>query len=266
MEKFSDLGLSECSFQTLEKIWKSNHHEAFEGYLADEILLLIVKSKETIINETFSFESKVSAAKFLDTFCESGPQFILQLCIILGNTQWSSMDTIGNIITSSPYSSSTTIKALTLLTSFSSLLLGASSVCKTLPHIKVNHQEDSKIPQYSWRKRLIIFVCLTVGPRLLTLSIFFGSCHLLPGLITFSVFALVYTITFLSFTFVEYKRLKPLMNTNACNQTLVLAFFASIFSPCIVLNPKTRTLLYSSIASTLANLILLLFLYFSPAI
>ena len=59
MEKFSDLGLSECSFQTLEKIWKSNHDGAFEGYLADEILLLIVKSKETIINETLSFESKV---------------------------------------------------------------------------------------------------------------------------------------------------------------------------------------------------------------
>ena len=201
----------------------------------------------------------------LDIFCESGPQFILQLCIILGNTQWSSMDTIGHMITSNPYS--TTIKALTLLTSFSSLLLGASSVCRTLPHIKMNLQEDSEIPQYSWRKRLIIFVCLimTVGPRLLTLSIFFGSCQLLPGLITFSVFALVYTIIFLSFTFVEYERLKPLMNTNACNQTLVLAFFASIFSPCTVLNPKTRTLLYSSIASTLANLILLLFLILFPS-
>ena len=59
MEKFSDLGLSECSFQTLEKIWKSNHDGAFEGYLADEILLLIVNSKETIINETLSFESRV---------------------------------------------------------------------------------------------------------------------------------------------------------------------------------------------------------------
>ena len=59
MEKFSDLGLSECSFQTLEKIWKSNHDGSFEGYLADEILLLIVKSKETIINETLSFESRV---------------------------------------------------------------------------------------------------------------------------------------------------------------------------------------------------------------
>ena len=43
-----------------------NHNGAFEGYLADEILLLIVKSKETISMN----------------LCPLSPRFLLQKCIV----------------------------------------------------------------------------------------------------------------------------------------------------------------------------------------
>ena len=101
---------------------------------------------------------------------------------------------------------------------------------------------------------------MTIAPRLLILTIFFGSCRGVPVAITVMIFGLVYLITFLPLVIPKYKNLKTENNSESYPQGLILSFFSAILSPCIVVNPKTKTLLFSSLASCCAHLVLLIYL------
>ena len=56
----------------------------------------------------------------------------------------------------------------------------------------------------------------------------------------------------------KYKKLKNSTNSEDYRQCLMLSFVSAIISPCIVVNPKTKTFLYSSLASGYAHLALLI--------
>ena len=210
------------------------------------------------------FDSDVSMTKMIEIFFESGPQFILQLSILLRSSSGSSITTFSNYVTTNP--GSATIKILTLSTSFASLLIGASDIFQILPQVKV----FQKSPRHGFLKSLpsflVIYPCLlmTISPKLLTLSLFFGSCQPLPGMICLLIFVVVYSITFFLLTYPIYRKYKTEENAGQYQINLVKAFLSSVISPCIVIHPKTKTIWLSSIASSCAHIILLLFLIVFP--
>ena len=74
---------------------------------------------------------------------------------------------------------------------------------------------------------------------------------------------LVYITGFFSLTFPYYRKVRTEANVSKYQTNLIKAFLSSMMSPCIVINPKTNNILFSDIASSLAHLVLLLFLVFS---
>ena len=106
---------------------------------------------------------------------------------------------------------------------------------------------------------------ITTLPRLLIFTIFFGSCKPLAGIITIIVFGVVYTLGFIGFNMLKYRRLKDCTDGEKKYKEnywryLVKAYFSGIISPCIVLHPSTKTLFFSSLASFIAHSFLLIYL------
>ena len=107
----------------------------FKSYLGEQNVngLFEIKIKE-LINERRAIltskssllESKVAKSKLMEVFLESCPQFILQTSIILRTSE----DLNSYIKTTSGI-----IKILSVTTSFTSLMLGASSVYKQIPQL-----------------------------------------------------------------------------------------------------------------------------------
>ena len=209
------------------------------------------------------FDSDVSMTKMIEIFCESGPQFILQLSILLRSSR-SSITTLSTYVNNNPGSAA--IKILSLSTSFASLLIGASDIFQILPQVEFFQRSPRHNCLKSLPSFLVIYPCLlmTVTPKLLTLSLFFGSSQPLPCMICLMIFVMIYSITFFSITYPIYRKLKTDENADQYRINLVKVFLSSVISPCIVIHPKTKTIWLSSIASSCAHLILLLFLTFFP--
>ena len=257
LAEFNALELSDTSFEKVKELWISAHNsEEFNGCLSQEIFLLIKSHKQKLNDDLIVFESKVSEARMFEVLFENGPQFILQLSIILRKS-----DYVDDIRRGNTEVYSVVVKILTIATSYLSLLIGASGLFKCLSHGTLD-KEDQKIPQYSWKSNIIIFpsIIMTVTPRLLTLTIFFGSCKIIPGLITFMVFWLIYTSMFSLLVIPKYKKLKTDTNSEDYRQGLILSYLSAITSPCFFVDPRTKTLLFSSLASICAHVSLLTFL------
>ena len=206
------------------------------------------------------FDSDVSAAKMTEVFFESGPQFILQLSFLLRRSSGSSITKITTFVTNNP--GSATIKILTLATSFASLLIGASDIFQILPQVKFDQKPPRNNCLNCLPSFLVIYPCLlmTITPKLMTMSLFFGSCQPLPGTICLLIFVTVYYFSFSSFTYPIYQKLKTGENAGQYRLNLIKAFLSSIVSPCVVIHPRTKTIWLSSIASSFAHIILLLLL------
>ena len=78
------------------------------------------------------------------------------------------------------------------------------------------------------------------------------------------IFVLVHLVSFFSLTLPKYHKLKNSNNSEKYQQSLVWAFFSSFISPCIVVHPKTKTLLISNFSSALAHLELIIFILLHP--
>ena len=265
LTRFSEMDLSEQSYMTLEELWKSSHEGMFTGCLSNEVSLQLEDSKQKLNDKMSSFDLKLSVTKVLETFFENGPQFVLQLSILVASSDGPSIEDLGTYIAEEPWLAA--IKILKLLISFVSLLIGTSGIFKNLPHIEIYHQMPT-MPQYSWKSCFVVFPCLTmtIGPRLWSMAIFLGTVHLRHYAIAacnFFVCILVYIICFFSLTFPYYRKLRTNDNVSKYQTNLTKAFLSSMMSPCVVINPKTKNLLFSDIASSLAHLVLLLFLIFS---
>ena len=265
LTRFSEMGLSEESYKTLTELWKSSHEGMFIGCLSNEVSLQMEESKQKLNDKMSSFDLRLTETKILETFFENGPQFVLQLSILVARSNGPSIEDLGTYIADQPWQA--TIKILKFLTSFVSLLIGTSGIFKNLPHIKICHQMAT-MPQYSWKSFFVVLPCLTmtIGPRLWSMAIFLGTFHLQNvsiAICNFFVCILVYIIGFFSLTFPYYRKLRTDDNASKYQTNLIKAFLSSMMSPCIVINPKTKNLLFSDIASSLAHLVLLLFLIFS---
>ena len=158
---------------------------------------------------------------------------------------------------------------VSVILSFLSLFNGASGIFKHLKHIQFDDQEY-QMPKYSWKSKFGIFLSflMTIGPRLLILTYFFGNCDLMvfsvaSFFIACSIFVITYCVTFLLPTVLMYQKLKAKTDSGKYLQNLLWAFISAMISPCIVIHPRSMTFLFSSIASALAHCGLLIFVHFT---
>ena len=99
------------------------------------------------------FDSDVSMTKMIEIFFESGPQFILQLSILLRSST-SSITKLSTYVNNNPGSAA--IKILTLSTSFASLLIGASDIFQILPQVEFFQRS----PRHNYLKSLPSFLVI----------------------------------------------------------------------------------------------------------
>ena len=156
---------------------------------------------------------------------------------------------------------------VSVVLSFLSLFNGASGIFKHLNYVQFQDQ-DNQMPKYSWKSKCGIFLSflMTIGPRLLILTYFFGNCDLMvfsvgSFFIACSIFVITYCVTFLLPTVLMYQKLKAKTDWGKYFQNLLWAFISAPISPCIVIHPRSMTFLVSSVASALAHLALMIFAY-----
>ena len=98
----------------------------FNGVFEIKIKELFKEWKTILTSKTSLLESKVAKSKMMEIFFESCPQFILQTSILLRTSE----DLNSYIKTTSGI-----IKILSITTSLTSLMLGASSIYKQIPQL-----------------------------------------------------------------------------------------------------------------------------------
>ena len=155
------------------------------------------------------------------------------------------------------------IRIVSTILSFVSLFNGASGIFKHLNYVKFQDWEN-QMPKYSWKSKCGIFLSflMTIGPRLLILAFFFGICDLMEGFIGSSIFLITYCVTFLLPTLLMYQKLKAKTDSGKYFQNLLWVFISAPISPCIVIHPRSKTFLISSVASALSHLALMIFAIF----
>ena len=83
LSSFSNFEIPEGSSEVLKEVGKYSQEENQDAKSANEAALLLQKCKLDLKQRNADFESKVASTKMVEVFCESGPQFILQLSMIL---------------------------------------------------------------------------------------------------------------------------------------------------------------------------------------
>ena len=85
LSNFSNVGIPDGSSETLKEVYKYTQEENQDAKSANQAALLLQKCKTDLKQRNSDFESRVASTKMVEIFCESGPQFIIQLAQILRN-------------------------------------------------------------------------------------------------------------------------------------------------------------------------------------
>ena len=85
LSNFSDVEIPEGSPEILKEVVKYSRKGNQDAKSANEAALLLQKCKMDLKQRNSDFESKVASTKMVEIFCESGPQFIIQLAQVLRN-------------------------------------------------------------------------------------------------------------------------------------------------------------------------------------
>ena len=155
------------------------------------------------------------------------------------------------------------LKICTLITSLLTIVFSSTSVFLRLPYAQesigndTSHDDISKVPFQNWKNYLFVgpLMFFNVTPQAFAQGVFFASlmpiskrlgicCPIIGGI---SFFCLV---SFLTLYFVKYKGKYPF-------SYIVRSFLCSFMAPCIVMNPESSLIFWSSMISTVAHMILL---------
>ena len=82
LSNFSNVGIPDGSSETLKEVYKYTQEENQDAKSANQAALLLQKCKTDLKQRNSDFESRIASTKMVEIFCESGPQFILQLSMI----------------------------------------------------------------------------------------------------------------------------------------------------------------------------------------
>ena len=187
--------------------------------------------------------------KLFELFGENAPQFILQLAIKL-----SKKDTE---ITSASALLETIFKDFTIASSFFGLIMRSTSVFLELASYD---KHNSKIEPYaSWKDKLIVVPAMvtTIMPRILMLSVLFGSSFplfmydtektifgLRSGLVLFLGAFVIYVIVFLIVGCVIAAKTPQLNKSD-----VILSGLSALVAPCLIFHQTSNILRWSSILS-----------------
>lgn len=214
----------------LMELWSERLDIEFDGNFLQEMDHLIEKAEA-------HYESKVSYFKIFEGYGESGCQLILQSSI------W-----INDVLSDAKFGFS--LKVITILTSFISLMMTVSSTYLSMPYIK--RDEPDKAPFQNWLNHLVVMpiMMLVVIPRLINLAWLFASLTLWMACMTALGAFILYASTFLALTFSKYKKLSDgAANKDEYRRLWLLAFITSFFAPSIVIHPRCNMFYLSSLAS-----------------
>ena len=87
LSNFSSIEIPDGSSEILKEIKKYSQEENQDTNSANEAVLLLQKGKMDLKQRNSDFESRIASTKMVEVFCESGPQMILQLSLILRNRE-----------------------------------------------------------------------------------------------------------------------------------------------------------------------------------
>ena len=87
LSNFSNVEIPDGTSEILKEVGTYTQEENQDAKSANEAALLLQKCKMDLKERNSDFESRVAATKMVEIFCESGPQFILQLSMILRNKE-----------------------------------------------------------------------------------------------------------------------------------------------------------------------------------
>ena len=87
LSNFSTVEMPEGSSEILKEVGIYCREENQGTISANEAILLLQKCKKALKKRNSDFESRVASTKLVEIFCESGPQFILQLSMIVRTFQ-----------------------------------------------------------------------------------------------------------------------------------------------------------------------------------
>ena len=196
-----------------------------------------------------SYNQTIQRRKLFELFGENAPQFILQLAIKLSKANTN--------ITSASALLETIFTDFTIASSFFGLIMRSTSVYLELAsHDKHNSKVD---PYTSWKNKLIVVPAMvtTIMPRILMLSILFGSSFplfkydtekpilgLRSGLVLFLGALVFYVIVFLIVGCAIAAKTPQLNKSD-----VILSGLSALIAPCLIFHQTSKILRWSSILS-----------------
>jgi hypothetical protein len=196
-----------------------------------------------------SYNQTIQKRKLFELFGENAPQFILQLAIKLSKTNTN--------ITSASKLLEAIFTDFTIASSFFGLIMRSTSVFIELASYD---KHNSKIEPYaSWKDKLIVVPAMvtTIMPRILMLSVLFGSSFplfkfdtekpilgLRSGLVLFLGAFVIYVIVFLIVGCVIAAKTPQLNKSD-----VILSGLSALIAPCLIFHQTSKILRWSSILS-----------------
>lgn len=206
-----------------------------ERMLGKNKVIMLMKTKEKEAKAKASkLRAEIQSFHMYEAFCESAPQFILQV--------------VGMVFTND-FPPSTIISTII---SCGNVVITASKIYLKIPVISSTNAEEQ--PFNSWANLVITvpMILLTTAPRFMTFILFFSNVPMRRSKINVPIFL----GTFVIYTCVFWIGARYLLRRKF-HERLLQSFMTSPFSPCIVMDPSSRLLIFSSICSTLAHMVLL---------
>ena len=199
------------------------------------------KHEEKLDNEMAQIQTEIQEFKLLEIICESIPQFILQLSILIHEDPYFETD-----------ESTSLKKIIVLLSSCGSVVLVLTSTLLNMPHYYETSQSMKwkKIAPYLCWKNLILVLpvmCLIVAPRLILLGIGFALCKGPSALLLLIAFMFYFLLFFFIAIIGNYKK--------GTIEHMIYAFITSIIGPAVTIDPSTNILVGSNLSAMFSHII-----------
>ena len=200
-------------------------------------------TNSNLVQQMTQIKSDYSRFRLFEIFFQSPLQFIIQLSIFFSQHQ--------NLAEMSA------LKIVTILTTFAGFSWGISCVYMILPFCDVNGKEEFHYEPLKNTLKVLLPMILIALPRLLILTIIFTTFPWWVSIVITIGVLIVHFLLFFTMTYLNQRKKQHTVNySKIYNQNWVLSLFTSIFAPCVIMDRKSKLLLFSYISSTIGYAIL----------
>ena len=200
-------------------------------------------SNYDLVQQKTQIKSDFNRFRLFEIFSQSPLQFIIQLSIFFSQNQ--------------DLTEMSTLKIITILTTFAGLSWNISSVYMTHPFCDVNGKEEFHNEPLKNTFKVLLPMIFIILPRLFILTIIFTTFTWWISIVITIGVVIVHFLVFFTITYTNQRKKQQTINySKIYNQNWMLSFFTSIVAPCVIMDKKSKLLLFSSIASTIGYAIL----------